>query len=88
MNFDRHTVAYQSTKEYSEEIVQVLESLGEVDHNILIANSKGLYTTDRRIRTRIAIQAVASDGTENQVEVSMMKVYQLSKKPLLKKENS
>lgn len=61
--------AYKGATEYSEEIVQVSISLGEVDQKVLIANSKGLYITDRRIRTRIFIQAIASNGTDNQTGV-------------------
>ncbi len=49
-----------------EKIKQVMGNLASVDHTILIANSEGLYTTDRHVRTRIAVQAVASDGKENQ----------------------
>ncbi len=49
-----------------EKVKQVMGSLVSVDHTILIANSEGLYTSDRHIRTRIAVQAVASDGHENQ----------------------
>ena len=63
---EKMKIAYQGAKEYSDEIVQVTVTLGEVDQKVLIANSLGLYTTDRRIRTRIAIQAVASNGTDNQ----------------------
>lgn len=58
--------AYKGAKEYSDEIVQVTVSLGEVDQKVMIANSRGLYTTDRRIRTRIAVQAIASNGADNQ----------------------
>ena len=49
-----------------EKIKQVMGNLATVDHTILIANSEGLYTSDRHVRTRIAVQAVASDGHENQ----------------------
>ncbi len=49
-----------------EKVKQVMGNLASVDHTILIANSEGLYTSDRHIRTRIAVQAVASDGHENQ----------------------
>ncbi len=52
--------------ERDEKIKQVMGNLSSVDHNILIANSEGLYTSDRHVRTRIAVQAVASDGHENQ----------------------
>ncbi len=49
-----------------EKIKQVMGNLSSVDHTVLIANSEGLYTSDRHVRTRIAVQAVASDGHENQ----------------------
>ncbi len=49
-----------------EKVKQVMGNLASVDHTILIANSEGLYTSDRHVRTRIAVQAVASDGHENQ----------------------
>ena len=52
--------------EYDKRIIQVQGSLTSKDRNILIANSEGLYTTDRSVRTRIVISAIASDGTENQ----------------------
>ena len=47
-------------------ISQVSGSLSSVDHTILVANTEGLYTTDRHIRTRMAVQAVASKDGENQ----------------------
>lgn len=51
-----------------EKVKQVIGNLTSVDHNILIANSEGLYTTDRHVRTRIAVSAVAvsADGSDNQ----------------------
>ena len=55
-----------AASERDEKIKQVMGNLASVDHSILIANSEGLYTTDRHVRTRIAVQAVASDGHENQ----------------------
>ncbi len=57
---------YFAAKEYDERISQVVGRLLMFDHNILIANSDGLFTTDRQIRTRMVINAVASKGTENQ----------------------
>ncbi|MGI6167202.1 MAG: TldD/PmbA family protein [Eubacteriales bacterium] len=56
----------QATAGYDKRIIQVQGQLMTKDRNILIANSEGLYITDRSVRTRIAISAVASDGTENQ----------------------
>ncbi len=55
-----------AASERDEKIKQVMGNLSSVDHTILIANSDGLYTSDRHVRTRIAVQAVASDGHENQ----------------------
>ncbi len=57
---------YFAAKNYHEDIAQVSASLIDIDHNILIANSDGLLTSDRQIRTRMAIQAIASRGGEKQ----------------------
>lgn len=58
--------ACQAAKDYSGEISQVTGTFMEADHQILIATSEGLLTTDRQIRTRVSVSAVASDGNENQ----------------------
>ena len=57
---------YFAAREYHEAITQVSGNLLDVDHNILIANSEGLYTQDRQIRTRISISAVAEMNGETQ----------------------
>jgi len=57
---------YFAAKEYHESIAQVSGNLLSVDHNILIANTEGLYTQDRQIRTRMAISAVAEKNGETQ----------------------
>ena len=54
---------YFAAREYDESITQVTGGLAEVDHRILIANTEGLYTQDRQIRTRLAVSAVADKGT-------------------------
>ena len=53
---------YFAAMEYDPCITQVTGTLLDVDHNILIANSEGVYTQDRQVRTRIAINAVADKG--------------------------
>ncbi len=58
--------ACSAAKAYDEKISQVSGSLFSVDHTILVANSEELYTTDRHVRTRLTVSAVASDGGENQ----------------------
>ena len=55
-----------AARAYDPAISQVTGSLMGVDHSILVANTEGLYTTDRHIRTRIAVSAVASAAGVNQ----------------------
>ena len=57
---------YFAAKEHHQAIKQVTGMLSDVDHNILIATSEGLYTQDRQIRTRIALSAVADSGQGTQ----------------------
>ncbi len=57
---------YFAAKDYAPSIVQVTGTLLDVDHNILIASSEGLYTQDRQIRTRLMISAVAEHNGETQ----------------------
>ena len=59
-------MAYQAAVDYNQEIVQTKAGLLNVDRNILIANSEGLLTEDRQVRTRLSVTAIASDGKENQ----------------------
>ena len=59
-------IAYKSAKEYHSDIAQVSVSYIDKDKKVLIANTEGLYVEDRRIRTRLAINAVASKDGENQ----------------------
>ncbi len=58
--------AYFTAKEYDPSICQVMGRLLDVDHNILIATSEGLYTQDRQIRTRMTMSAVADKGQGTQ----------------------
>ena len=57
---------YFAAKEYDESVVQVSGNLLDVDHNILIANTEGVYAKDRQIRTRMSISAVADKGSGTQ----------------------
>jgi len=58
--------ACSAAREYDERIAQVIGNLISVDHTIEIANTEGLLTTDRHVRTRMSVAATASNGTENQ----------------------
>ena len=57
---------YFAAKDYDESVQQVTGTMLDVDHNILIANSEGLYAQDRQIRTRLTISAVADKGDGTQ----------------------
>ncbi|WP_291653867.1 TldD/PmbA family protein [Clostridium sp.] len=57
---------YKAAKEYSDEITQVSVGYLDKEQNILIANTEGLLTEDKRVRTRLSISSVASANGENQ----------------------
>lgn len=57
-----HSVAFN----YDDQISQVAVNYIDTDQNVFIANSEGLMAEDRRVRTRLAINAVASKGNEKQ----------------------
>lgn len=59
-------IASEAALRYDKRIVQAQGTLASADRSILIANTDGLYTADRSVRTRIAINAISSNGTENQ----------------------
>lgn len=59
--------AYKAAKDYSPEIIQVTVGYGDVDQKVLIANSEGLLVEDRRVRTRLVIQSIASNGSESRL---------------------
>ena len=54
----------------SSEISQVRANLIHWDSDVLIANSEGLYTGDRRVYTRLAVAAVAESGGDSQTGFS------------------
>ncbi|QZY56437.1 TldD/PmbA family protein [Crassaminicella profunda] len=58
--------AYYSAKNYDNIISQVRVRYMDEDQRVLIANSEGLFVQDRRVRTRTAINAVASRKGEMQ----------------------
>ncbi|WP_333870607.1 TldD/PmbA family protein [Desulforamulus putei] len=46
----------------SQKIKQVIAGYGDLVQRVIIANSNGAYVEDERIRTRMVVNAVASDG--------------------------
>ena len=59
-------MANAAARDVNAEIAQVICSYKDSEQDVLICNSDGLFTTDRRIYTRMACQVVASSGMENQ----------------------
>ncbi len=66
MRTDLLKAACFSAKEHSEKISQVQGTLMGIDHEILVANTEGLLVQDRHVRTRMVVNAVASENGENQ----------------------
>ncbi|MBQ3483679.1 MAG: TldD/PmbA family protein [Clostridia bacterium] len=58
--------ACTAARETDERIAQVQGTFLDVDRRFLVANTEGLCRTDRKVRTRIAVSAVASAAGENQ----------------------
>jgi len=58
--------AGESSYAYDQSITQTSGNYGSVIQDVLIANSKGLWAEDRRVRTRVAVAAVASGTEEKQ----------------------
>jgi len=58
--------ANAAARAVSPEIVQVNCGFDDSVQDVLICNTEGVFVTDRRVRSRIRISAVASDGKENQ----------------------
>lgn len=59
-------MAYEAAKNYNPVIEQVRIRFMDEDQRILVANTEGVHARDRRIRTRMMIEAVAAKGSEKQ----------------------
>ncbi|OIJ20800.1 peptidase C69 [Anaerobacillus alkalidiazotrophicus] len=57
---------YQTAKNYHEHISQVTVGYRDEQQRVQIANSEGRLVEDERIRTRLAIQTVATQGNQMQ----------------------
>ncbi|MBP3038536.1 TldD/PmbA family protein [Bacillaceae bacterium Marseille-Q3522] len=58
--------ANEISQNYHERIRQTLVRYLDEEQNVLIANSEGKFVEDRRVRCRLLIQAIASDGKQIQ----------------------
>ncbi len=63
---DKLRAADAAARAASDEIVQVQVGYLDRVQDVLICNTEGTFVTDRRVYTRMMVNAVASDGKENQ----------------------
>ena len=66
---DHLRTASESAYAYDKLVTQTRCSYASVIQDVLIANSKGLWAEDRRVRTRATVSAVASSENEKQTGV-------------------
>ena len=59
-------IAHTAAKNYDEVISQVRINYSDYIQNILVANSEGTWAEDQRVRTRLSIESIATDGTDMQ----------------------
>lgn len=55
-----------AARQVSPEIVQVMAAYNDSVQNVWIYNTEGVAVTDTRVYSRLGVQAIASNGTENQ----------------------
>ncbi len=67
--------AYNAAKSYDEVISQVTVNYLDHEQNVLIANSEGLFVEDKRVRTRLSINSIASKNKEMQTGFSGSGAY-------------
>lgn len=72
-------------REYSSEIIQVVIVYGDEIQRVLIANSRGTYAFDERIRTRFVAQVIAKRG--DKVQTGYVPVAALKGVELLREKN-
>lgn len=53
-------------RDYDPEIVQAIIRMIDEEQNILVANSEGTFAEDQRVRSRLSLISVASDGSDMQ----------------------
>ena len=56
--------AIRAGMDYDEEIVRMRVKLTDMEQQIQIANSEGLFAEDTRVKTRLYIGAIAQNGTD------------------------
>ncbi len=59
-------IASNAAFQYDSCITETTINYADSTQDVLIANSEGVFVTDRRVRTRLAMEAIASSETEKQ----------------------
>ena len=63
----RLRAASQAAYAYDPLVTQTSCNFAAVTQDVLIVNSNGVWAEDQRVRTRVSVQAVATEGNEKQV---------------------
>jgi len=66
MKAEKLRAAEAAARAISPEVVQVVANYIDHVQDVCICNTEGVFVTDRRVRTRLSVNAIASNGTENQ----------------------
>ncbi len=66
MKAEKLRAAEAAARRVSPEIVQAVANYNDHVQDVCICNTEGVFVTDRRVRTRLNVGAVASNGLENQ----------------------
>ncbi len=56
--------ADRAARDFDKRVAQVRVNYGDTDKNVLVANSEGVFDTERRVRTQFIVQVVAKSGKQ------------------------
>ena len=71
----------ESAARVAPEITQVESHLAEWEQETLVCNSEGAWVEDRRVRTRLNVNAIAQDGPQMQTGVAVSLIYGVRRTP-------
>ena len=62
--------ANQAGRQYSNKITEVMVRYLDNDQKVIVATSDGRYSRDHRVRTRLVVQCIATDGDKREIGMS------------------
>ncbi|MBL7006691.1 MAG: TldD/PmbA family protein [Spirochaetia bacterium] len=62
--------ANQAARHYSEKITEVMINYLDTDQKVVVATSDGRYSQDHRVRTRLVVRCIATDGDKRETGMS------------------